>query len=77
LKANSTPPKKGEPGVIILIVVAIVVTAVGLTLKDAIGEPYGSILGIVWFGALIVSFLFGLLFYARYILPLSGSEGWS
>lgn len=77
MKANSTPPKKDEPGVIILIVVAIVVTAVGLTLQDAIGEPYGSILGVVWFGALIVSFLFGLLFYARYILPLSGSEGWS
>ena len=77
MKANSTPPKKGEPGVIILIVVAIAVTAVGLTLKDAAGQPYQSILGIVWFVALIVSFLFGLLFYARYILPLSGGEGWS
>ena len=77
LKANSTSPNKGEPGVIILIVVALVVTAVGLTLKDAVGEPYGSILGVVWFAALIVSFLFGLLYFARYILPLPGSEGWS
>ncbi|MCB9419690.1 MAG: hypothetical protein H6667_07790 [Ardenticatenaceae bacterium] len=77
MKANSSPPNRGEPGVIILIVVAILVTAVGLTLKDATGQSYGSILGIVWAAALIVSFLFGLLFYARYILPLSGSEGWS
>lgn len=77
MKANSTPPNRSEPGVIVLIVAAIVVTAVGLTLEDALGEPYGSILGVVWFAALIVSFLFGLLFYARYILPLFGSEGWS
>jgi regulator of protease activity HflC (stomatin/prohibitin superfamily) len=77
LKANSSPPNRGEPGVIILIVVALVVTAVGLTLEDAVGESYGSIMGIVWFAAFIVSFLFGLLFYARYILPLSGGEGWS
>lgn len=77
MKANSTPPNKGEPGVLLLIVVALVVTAVGLTLQDAMGQPYGTILGVVWFAALIVSFLFGLLFYARYILPLPGSEGWS
>jgi regulator of protease activity HflC (stomatin/prohibitin superfamily) len=77
LKANKTPPKREEAGVIILILVAIVVTAVALTLKDAIGTNYGSIGGIVWFAALIVSFLFGLLSYARYILPVSGAEGWS
>lgn len=77
MKANSSPPNRNEPGVIILIVVAIVVTAVGMFLNDATGEPYQTILGIVWAAALIVSFLFGLLYYARYILPQPGSEGWA
>ncbi|MEJ2750077.1 MAG: hypothetical protein P8183_19545, partial [Anaerolineae bacterium] len=76
MKANSTPPNRGEPGVILLIIAALLVTAVGLTLKDAQGYPYGTTISTVWFAALIVSFLFGLLFYARFVLPLQGSEGW-
>lgn len=76
LKANSTPPNRGEPGVILLILAALLVTAVGLTLNDAVGVSFGATISTVWFAVLIVSFLFGLLFYARFILPLHGSEGW-
>lgn len=76
MKANSTPPNKGEPGIILLILAALVAMSIGLTLRDALGVRYGTIISTVWFAVLIVSFLFGLLFYARFILPLQGSEGW-
>ena len=77
MKAKSTPPKKAEPGVIILILAAIILTVIGLYLEDARRVPYNTFGGIVWFTVLIVSFLFGLLFFAQFVLPLRGNEGWS
>jgi regulator of protease activity HflC (stomatin/prohibitin superfamily) len=46
-------------------------------LEDARQVPYGSFGGLVWLAVLIVSFTFGLLFYAQFVLPLGGSDGWS
>ncbi len=77
MKAKSTPPQKAEPGVIILILVAIILTVIGLYLEDARRVPYNTFGGIVWFTVFIVSFLFGLLFFAQFVLPLRGNEGWS
>ena len=56
---------------------AIIFAVVGQSLADARRVPFNSFGGIIWVAALFVSFLLGLLFYAQFILPLRGHEGWS
>lgn len=76
MKRNSTPPPKAEPGILLLILAAIILMVIGFFLEDARQVPYRSFGSIIWLAVLIVSFAFGLLFFAQYTLPLSGHEGW-
>ncbi len=76
MKRNSTPPPKAEPGILLLILAAITLMVIGSLLEDARQVPYRSFGGLIWLAVLVVSFAFGLLFFAQYTLPLSGHDGW-
>ncbi len=77
MKTKTTPPKKSEPGILIFLVVALLLTITGLFLGDARGVLYKTFGGIHWFAVFIVSFTFGLLFFAQFVLPIRGAQGWS
>lgn len=46
-------------------------------LADFQGVRFGSIGALVWGATTAVFFLLGLLYFAQFILPLRGSDGWS
>ncbi|MFQ5418907.1 MAG: SPFH domain-containing protein [Anaerolineae bacterium] len=46
-------------------------------MKDSRQVPYRVFGGLVWGAVVVVAFLFGFLYYAQFVLPLRGSEGWT
>jgi regulator of protease activity HflC (stomatin/prohibitin superfamily) len=50
---------------------------IGAFLGDARGVPFGLFGAFLWVIVLLVSFMFGLLYYAQFLLSLRGNEGWS
>lgn len=68
---------KADRGNLLLIQAAAVLTGIGLTLKDANDVPFGIFGGLMWTAVLLASFVFGLLYFAQFVLPLTGNEGWS
>ncbi|MCA9961432.1 MAG: hypothetical protein KC413_23280 [Anaerolineales bacterium] len=64
-------------GALGLALAGITLAGIGYLLKDAIGIAYRSIGAIIWVIALLIAFMFGLLYYSQFILSLRGSEGWS
>ena len=59
------------------ILAAIILAFIGFLLADARQVPYGIWGALFWGGAVVISFAFGLLYFAQYVLPLKGLEGWS
>ena len=59
-------------------ILAITILAfIGFLLGDARQVPYGIWGALFWGGAVLISFVFGLLHFAQYVLPLLDLEGWS
>ena len=50
---------------------------VGWFLKDATGYPYRYYGAMWWATAVFGAFLVGMLYYALFVLPIPGSEGWT
>ena len=60
-----------------LVVAIVIAGVVGYTLEDATGYPFKTF-GLVWWAtAVFVAFILGLLYYALFILPIPGNEGWA
>ncbi len=45
-------------------------------LEDALGVPYGLFGVIIWVSIFLVAFFFGLVYFAQFLLPIDGAEGW-
>jgi regulator of protease activity HflC (stomatin/prohibitin superfamily) len=68
---------KTNHGMLLLIQAISVLTGIGLYLKDFNEVPFGYFGGFIWSAMLLASFVFGLLYFAQFLLPLTGNEGWS
>lgn len=55
---------------------AIVVAAIGYTLNDSLGVQLELLGALFWLSVLGVTFVFVLLYFAQFITPLGGSDGW-
>ena len=79
MKKGQASPKKQrlEFGVAGLVVAVIVAGAIGFVLHDATGFPFGQFGMFWWATAVFVAFILGLLYYAIFVLPIPGSEGWA
>lgn len=55
----------------------LVLGIVGWFLKDATGYPYKLYGALWWATAVLGFFLVGLLYYAMFVLPIAGNEGWT
>lgn len=75
-KQSQSSPRK-ELGVIGLGLTMAFFGAIGWFLKDATGYPY-RIYGVYWWaGVVFIAFTVGLLYYALFVLPIAGNEGWT
>lgn len=69
--------RKGDQGLLLLAQTLTLLAGIGQSLKDAREVPFGLFGALVWGSVLTASFVFGLLYYAQFVLPLGGNEGWS
>lgn len=69
--------RKPELGALRLLLALVVLAGIGAFLADANGVPYGNLGALIWITITAVAFIFGLLTYAQYVLPLPGNEGWA
>lgn len=69
--------RKTDLGLLLFAQAFVVVAGIGQSLKDAIEVPFGLFGALIWGSVLSASFVFGLLYYAQFVLPLAGNEGWS
>lgn len=77
-KGRTTQPKqRTEFGILGLVVALVVLGLIGYFLNDATGYPFALFGAFWWLTAVIVTFLLGALYYALFVLPTPGNEGWA
>lgn len=64
-------------GVLALLLALTAVSLVAYFLEDSLEVPYHAWGAFIWATALLVAFLFGVLYFSQFILPIGGGEGWS
>lgn len=65
------------PGLSILLLAILLLGGVGSLLHDSRGVAYGAVGALIWGGAVLFSFLLGVIYLSRRLLPLRGNVGWS
>lgn len=76
-KKRSQSSTKKELGVLGLILAMLILGGIGWFLKDATGYPY-QVYGLFWWAAVaLMAFVLGFLYYALFVLPIAGGEGWT
>ncbi|MFO7681685.1 MAG: SPFH domain-containing protein [Chloroflexota bacterium] len=76
-KKRSQSTTKKELGFLALLLAMVILGAIGWFWKDATGYPYRTYGMIWWATAVFVAFTMGLLYYALFVLPIAGNEGWA
>jgi regulator of protease activity HflC (stomatin/prohibitin superfamily) len=76
-KKRSQSTVKKELGVILLLLAMVILGAVGYFLNDATGYPYNTFGFFWWSLAVFMWFTVGMLYYALFVLPIAGNEGWA
>jgi len=64
-------------GILPLVQAGSLLVGIGLLLYDFNQVPFGFFGGLIWGAVLLASFVFGLIYFAQFILPLKGNDGWS
>jgi regulator of protease activity HflC (stomatin/prohibitin superfamily) len=77
LKQKQSPTPKFDLGVLGLLLAAILMAIIAYTLKDYLGVPFKLLGSLVWCMVLPGAFFFGLVYFAQFILPTQGTEGWT
>lgn len=76
-KQRSSTKTRSEYGIAGLLAALVILSAIGYVLADATGYRY-RMFGFFWWGtAVFVAFILGLLYYALFILPIPGTDGWA
>lgn len=77
MKEKRPQQQRSEWGTLGLMTAAAILSALVLFTADSRGVPYESFGVLIWLGALTASFIFGLLYFAQFVLPLRGQDGWA
>lgn len=77
LSKKSPPKTSPDPGAFRLLIALLVLGGLAWFLADFNRVPYGRLGTLVWVGITAVAFIFGLLYYAQYLLPMPGNDGWA
>lgn len=70
------PKDRKEWGIIGLLAVLVLLFVVGAFLADTQGVRHESLVSVSWLLIVILTFLLVLIYYAQYVSPLRGEEGW-
>ncbi len=65
------------PGLLVLLVAAVLLSVVGYFLHDYRDVPYGWIGAVTWGGALLITFVLGTIYLSRVLLPVPTDAGWA
>ena len=74
---NNNSNQRPELGVLGLLLAMIILGVIVAFLADYNGLRYGNLGALIWIGVTLFTFIFGLLFYAQYVLPKQGHAGWA
>jgi regulator of protease activity HflC (stomatin/prohibitin superfamily) len=76
-RRRQSAEKKLNLGALALVLAALALGGVGLLWRDAIGVPFGVYGGMIWTVALLLAFLFGLLYFSQFVLPGWDGRSWA
>ncbi|MCB8980275.1 MAG: SPFH domain-containing protein [Ardenticatenaceae bacterium] len=71
------PKERKEWGMLGLGAALLLLFFVGRLLRDATGEPHLWLVSWSWLVIAAITFFLGLIYYAQYVSPLRGEEGWA
>ncbi|MCP5096681.1 MAG: hypothetical protein GY943_14100 [Chloroflexi bacterium] len=74
---NKPSQPQPELGVLSLMLALILLGALAYIFADATGERYEDLGTLIWIIITVVAFIFGLLYFAQFVLPQRDSEGWA
>ncbi len=70
------PQERKEWGILGLLLALLVLIFIGRFLHDSRGVAHEWLVSYSWLGIAVVTFTLGLIYYAQYVSPLRGEEGW-
>ncbi|PIE79520.1 MAG: hypothetical protein CSA11_11860 [Chloroflexi bacterium] len=76
-KKHSQSLSSRELGFWGLLLAILILGIMGWFGKDATGYPYRGYGAIGWVMAVLIAFVLGMLYYALFVLPVAGSNGWA
>lgn len=76
-RKESQPKPTTSIGALGLLLAGTAVAIIGYLLKDSLGVAFGIWGTFIWVVALGLAFMFGLLYFSQFILPIGGGDGWS
>ena len=71
------PKERREWGIVSLAIALLLLFFVGRILRDAQGQAHLWLVSWSWLVIAIITFLLGLIYYAQFVSPLRGEEGWA
>ncbi|MCB8942583.1 MAG: hypothetical protein H6658_02290 [Ardenticatenaceae bacterium] len=77
MKKKQTSPRQSDLGVAGLLGTAVLLGIIAYFLRDYLQIQYGYFGSLIWITVLGASFFFSLLYFAQFLLPLEGMEGWT
>lgn len=76
-RRRQSTDEKLNLGALALLLAALALGGLGLLWRDAIGVPFGVYGGLIWVVALLLAFLFGLLYFSQFVLPGWDNHSWA
>jgi regulator of protease activity HflC (stomatin/prohibitin superfamily) len=76
LKRKQSTPRQLDIGVAGLLATAVLLGITAYYLNDSLQVRYGFFGSLIWFIVLAAAFFFSLLYFAQFLLPTEGMDGW-
>ncbi len=70
------PQERKEWGILGLLLALLLLIFLGRYLHDSKGVAHQWLVSYSWLGIAVITFALGLIYYAQYVSPLRGEEGW-
>ena len=70
------PQERKEWGILGLLLALLLLIILGRFLRDAQGQPHEWLVSYIWLFMAGAAFVLGLIYYAQFVSPLRGEQGW-
>lgn len=76
MNQRNRSPQRPELGFLGLLLTLAVLGAVAAFFRDTAGLRFGNLGALIWMTIAVIAFALGILYFAQYVLPRRGNEGW-